>query len=358
MSGRGLMLHLPRPESTAAEVARDALLFLLRQWQTDFEEATHVLPFPPEQGFRGPEWLHRGAVFQRAVIADALCDATALAGDQLRNVIDHEIAVLMSQRRPHGGWSYFPTLAELPPDADDLAQIITLLVRNGRYDLLLETCEEPLRILLDDCSHDDGSVETWIIPSPPRNDDERLQQEWAAKAWGRGPDVDVVANLMHALTLYDRERFSARIGAGSRFLAGRQNGDGSWSATWYWGPYYATYAALRVVPSARAVAFLRATQHSDGSWGDPLNTALALCALRSGAPAPSPARTGGGAGAPHADAYDRAIAYLAATRDPDGGWPAVDWIRMDLGRPSGHVHTTLSYGSRSITTAYVLKATA
>jgi squalene-hopene/tetraprenyl-beta-curcumene cyclase len=338
------MLQLPRPQCTAAEVGRDALLFVLRQWPSGFEEALHVLPFPREQGFRGPQWVHAGDVFQRAVIADALCDAAAFAGDQLSEVVEQEIAYLMSRRRP-SGWSYFPDLAELPPDADDLAQIMTLLVRNGRYDLLLAACEEPLQTLFTHGAHDDGSFETWIVPSPPRTDDERLQHEWIARAWGRGPDVDVVANLLHALTLYDRARFAARIEAGRRFLLDRQHADASWSASWYAGPYYPTFAALRVVESPRAVAFLRDTQQADGSWGDPLCTALALCALRE-------------AGTPHDDARDRAVDFLAATRESDGGWPAADWIRMDLGRAEGHVHTTLTYGSRTITAAYVLKATA
>ncbi|HUR83100.1 MAG TPA: hypothetical protein VM733_20255, partial [Thermoanaerobaculia bacterium] len=34
------------------------------------------------------------------------------------------------------------------------------------------------------------------------------------------------------------------------------------------------------------------------------------------------------------------------------------WTRMDLGRAEGRVHTTVSYGSRSVTAAFVLKATA
>ena len=342
-------LRLKPAESGWEALARQALFFLIRNWQTHFQETVHVLPFPPEQGFRSPEPMHSGDTFARAIIADAFCDADPLVEGQLARLIDAEIAEILAQRRMHGvgGWSYFPTVIELPPDADDLAQVITLLARTRRWSDLRELCMVPLQVLLRDCAHEDGSFETWIIPATDRSDEEQLQAEWVAKAWGSGADVEVVANVIHALGLLG-SGFAREIERGIEFLRSRQERDGSWSSSWYWGPYYGTYATLRVLDSPVAVSMLTASQRDDGGWGidgtsDPLSTALALCALSS-------------ADALTLPLLERAYSFLQRSALPDGGWQACPFIRMNLGRATGNVHQVLSYGSRCVTSAYVLKA--
>lgn len=350
-------LRLPRGLSAWEILARDALFALVRQWQRGFDEARHVLPFPPEQGFSGSRTLYAGDVFARALICDALCDAHEHWG-QLDALIDAEIEHLLAARRTTGvqGWSYFPEVSELPPDADDLAQVMTVLARRGRRASLRETCEPPLEVLLRDNARPDGSFETWIVPRDRRTAEQQLQAEWIERAWGGGCDVEVVANVLHALRLYDAARFAEPLAAGARYLTGCQAPDGSWPSTWYWGPYYGTYAVLRVlaaVPEAGAAvragaAFLSGAQRADGSWGwgecgDPLSTALALAALA-------------GAGALETCAGAPALAYLEAARGDDQLFTATPLVRMDLGRATGHVHQTLAYGSRAVSTGFVLKA--
>jgi squalene-hopene/tetraprenyl-beta-curcumene cyclase len=346
---RRVVLAMPRTTDAAEQLARTTLVWLLGQWQHDFVEALHTLPFPREQGFRGPLWVHSGDVFARAVIADALCDAQEIAGGVLTPIVNDQCDVLLSRKRSGaaGGWSYFPDLPELPPDADDLAQILTVLLRTGRREDAAAHCELPLRMLLRDCAHADGSFETWIIPGADRGPDEELQAQWAAKAWGLGADAEVVANLLHALSMYDPTRFRDVIARGAAWLATQQQADGSWQSSWYDGPFYGTWVATRFLAGrddaavARALAFIREQRHN-GAWGDPLRTALAMLTLIAAGQITEAAAS---------------LDALAARRQADGGWESAPFIRMELGRATGSVHQILEYGSRCVTAAFVLKAT-
>jgi squalene-hopene/tetraprenyl-beta-curcumene cyclase len=346
-------LQLPLPASDCQRLAWPALEFLVQQWRQGFGEARHVMHFPPEVGFGGPPY-QRGDVFQRALIADSLCDSAERWSLDLRPVIEPEIAYLLGRRASERcGWRYFPELPELPPDADDLAQIIQVLWRSGRRHEIREFCSGPLSLLFRDNSHPDGSFETWIIPRDLPTPEEARQAEFARNTWGVGPDPDVMANLLYALVLADGEDYAGRIARGVAWLQGRQTPEGYWNSTWYQGPYYGTYVCTRLlsrtIPTAenidRAATFLRTTQYVDGSWGSPLDTAFALLALAYVA-------------AGDTDRASKALASLRATVEPDGSWPAHDFIRMDTGRATGAVAPILSYGSRTITTAFVVKAAA
>jgi squalene-hopene/tetraprenyl-beta-curcumene cyclase len=327
-----------RAMNDSAAAAMRALSFLLHQSENDFREAMHTLPFPPEQGFCGPDTLHSGDLFARALIADALCDAASL-DPAVPTLLQREGDYLLTRQRRGraGGWSYFPTLVELPPDADDLAQIMTVLLRTGRVADVRTSCELPLGILLEECAHEDGSLETWILPHD-RGEDEELQARWAAMSWGRGPDPEVIANLLYALDLYDRARFATVIDRGCRYLARTQEADGSWRSTWYEGPFYGTYAAMRILARmesresvGRAARFL-----SNASAADPMNAALATLALLA--------------------AREQVPHPLVAIVTGADQYPPTPLIRMELGRPSGHIHQVLHYGSRCVTAAFVLKA--
>lgn len=341
----------------AAELCRGGAEALLAQWTDGFPEAVHELPFPRSQGFLGPDDVQAGNVFQRAWFLDVLCDLRGARGGGLDAEITREVEYLIAARRTTGvgGWGYFPGLRELPPDADDLAQVLLGFVRAGRADAARAYCDPPLRVLLLENAHPDGSFESWIIPTT-RDAEQELQLRWVNIAWGAGPDAEVIANLLHALRVYDARRYEVVIDRGARYLRTRQAGDGSWASTWYHGPYYGTWVALRLLTAvqpndpavARGLDFLRRTQHPDGGWGeggrsDPLNTAFALLGLAT-APTPDDA------------AAARALRLLVDLRTPGGMWAATPFIRMDLGRPTGRVRQTLTYGSATVTTAVVLKA--
>ncbi|WP_437601285.1 hypothetical protein [Sorangium sp. So ce590] len=336
----------------AADIGTTALEVLLAAADDDFAESKHVMSFPRAQGFRGPADEQVGDVFARALIADALQDDDAEAHAPLIvGAIEH----LLDRRRRDevGGWSYFPDLIELPADADDLAQVMLVLLRGGRRDLVAQYCEAPLAALLALAS-DEGFLPTWIVPDPPRTAEQALQAEWVRLAWGSTADPEVIANLLHALVLYDPDRFGAIVVAGANWLAAEQRADGSWRSTWYHGPYYATWQAVRLIAGivphhpcvARARAFLLESRLGAGGWGlgpesDPLSTAFALLALTASR-APLPARV--------------AQAGLAALAPVGGAWPATPFIRMPLGRTGGGPVQVLSHGSRTVTALFALKA--
>jgi hypothetical protein len=338
-----------------------ALKYLLNEWRRGFGEARHVMRFPRAKGFQVQRANQCGDVFQRALIADTFLDADAHLNGVLRDVIAYEVRYLLQSRRHDGigGWAYFPELLELAPDADDLAQIVQVLRRTGHDAELEATCELPLRALLDQ-AYPEGSFETWIIPAQDRSELQERQAWFAKNCWGTGPDVDVIANLLYALNLWDPERFRDPIARGLSYLESQQQGDGSWVSTWYHGPYYGVFVCLRALftnrPESaaipRAIEFLQDTQNADGGWGsddmsDALSTALALCALSFFDLVKVQALR---------DMAVRALRYLESTQEKDGGWPKSPFIKMDMGRASGKIIHTLTYGSRTITTNFVLKA--
>ncbi|NES16638.1 prenyltransferase [Micromonospora sp. PPF5-17] len=118
-------------------------------------------------------------------------------------------------------------------------------------------------------------------------------------------------------------------------LVARQETDGSWRDRWHASAYYATVCCVLalsefdsqgVVPQAlaRAVGWVLATQHPDGSWGrwggTPEETAYAVQILAVAGRHPDVAH-----------AVRRGYAYLAASGDEEG--PAL-WHDKDLYRPT------------------------
>lgn len=348
----------PLAHAGLSPLARQALAVLRAGWEQAFAPAMHVMHFPRAQGFQGEQERYTGDVFARALITDALQDADAVLGGELGPMIAREIAYLIGVRRQDGigGWSYFPDLIELPPDIDDLAQVMLALMRAGQDPLRYGGAA--LETALRDGSGADGAIDTWIIPRGQRSAAQACQSEWVRLAWGGGPDVEVMANLLHVLGLLDGARHAQAIVAGANYIAARQEHDGAWRSSWYHGPFYGTYQCLRllagIVPHhpavRRACAFLLERQRPDGAWGlqpdgdgDPLSTALAVLALHA-------SRCAG-----HLEAARAGLRSMAALGQ-GAPWPAVPFIRMDLGRASGHVHQTLTYQSDLVTSAFVLKA--
>ncbi|MBE9089970.1 hypothetical protein IQ232_09315 [Microcystis aeruginosa LEGE 11464] len=353
----------PLAASEWQQLSWDGLNFIIKQWQLGFGEARHIMVFAQEQGFSSSQEYQYGDVFQRALIADALCDVDEQLGGLLQPLLKEEVNYLLNCQRTTGigGWSYFPDLPELSPDADDLAQIMQVLLRLDHTAEIVKFCETPLKFLLEDCAYPDGSFETWIIPKNQRTSEQENQAKWAKEAWGTGPDTDVIANLIYALWLYDSQRFSDQIKQGITYLESQQQADGSWLSSWYHGPYYGTYVCLRLLAAtkpdspaiSRASNFLKTQQHSDGGWGltedsDSLSTALSLLGLA------AVAKLGGGE--ENNNLATPALSFLQSCRQPDKAWENCQFIRMEVGRATGQVYQILSYGSRTITSTFVMKA--
>ena len=336
----------PRTGDRILDLAADAAAAVVAQWRLGFGEVSHHTRISPAT----PREIVRGDIFQRALIADALSDLPAPWPSALAPMLSEELAYLHEARRcPLRGWSYYPTLDELPPDADTLGQILQMTLRLGRRDLV-PSFDEPIRQAVSVGALGDGSFATWMVPPPGERS--ALHARQAALVGPPSADPEVVANLGYAMAMLDRDRYSHELASAARWVAARQK-SGAWTATWYLGSAYATYVCARLLAAQRgfpmALDLARRTlldgQRSDGGWGrkgetasNALDTALALLALDA---------IGGSAAVE--PVLGRALDYLAGFA-PDR-WPAVPFIRHsnDDARP---------LASRTITAAYVAKACA
>jgi squalene-hopene/tetraprenyl-beta-curcumene cyclase len=330
------------------EQTGNAFSFVLNQWKKDYSEVKHIMYLSALDGFSGKEKVHIGDVFQRALIADVYCDLEEIANVNLGDVIEYEVKYLISKKLKTrvGGWRYFPDCPEISADADDLGQVMQVLQRAGYHEEIKNLCNKPVEILLKDRTNKDGGIETWIIPKSNNTKQEKKQAHFNETKWGKGPDNEVMANFLYGLCLHDFDKYKTQIIRSCNFLFGTQHQEGYWESRWYYGPYYGTYACLRLFQYHnitnenvdKALKYVINTQNKDGGWGingesDPLNTALALLCIR--------------LFATKNDCIKNGINYLKKSQRTDGSWNAVQFIKPRTNDP---------YKSVTLTTAYVLKA--
>lgn len=332
---------------------RAAQGYLASQRAVGYSEATHRMRFPHAAGFGGSSEWHEGKTFSMALILDAL-QQLELAGFAVdRPAIDADVAVLLGLRSPAGAWAYFPLLPELPPDADDLAQVLRVLA----WARPAETAAAaPAIAWLAQQQAPDGSFPTWII-NPADHSPAAERMRWAAaNLWGTTPDPEVMANLADVLTVLNpaaTNDFRARALA---YIVAAQQTDGAWPASWYWGPYYGVFACCRFIGHAwpghpslqRAHAFLNRAYSAAAAFGSPTDTALALetlALLRSSVPS-------------NTAILSAAVNWLLDRQHDDGTWEESPLIRMATGRARGRPGAVLSFASRTLSTAFAMRALA
>lgn len=335
------------------KVLTESFEYVHHNLQKGYGELKHIMYLGRKEGFDREIPIQVGDVFQRAIITDIFVDLLhSFPNKELEKVIDGEIKYLLKNRRKKGvgGWSYYPEVMEIAPDADDLGQIIQCLARTDNKEAIAKYCL-PLLSILFECNtpKNDGSFETWIVPEKNRTPFQEKQHYYNTTKWGRGPDNEVVANLLYGLAVYDSSKFQERILNGCRYLATRQDPSGYWKSRWYYGKFYCTYLCMKLFKMVKvhrketslAIKFVKSTQNEDGGWGyqdrsDSLNTSLAMLAVVD---------------------YDFAgkttllengLKYLYSMQDKERkNWEAVPFIIPRLGRP---------YSSTTLTTAYVMKS--
>jgi hypothetical protein len=115
-------------------------------------------------------------------------------------------------------------LYELPPDTDDLAQIIQVLLK---YDvnLVQEHCNELIDFVIEHDVNDDGSIETWIFDSNSRNKQDKVYSRPVRKKWGEQTDPEVIANLIYSLYLIDKNKYHSIISNSTNYLKKKMQSD-------------------------------------------------------------------------------------------------------------------------------------
>jgi squalene-hopene/tetraprenyl-beta-curcumene cyclase len=298
-------------------------------------------------------------LFQRTIVLDAFLEMNHLDESMVSpGVISEELSVIRNSRMKsvRGGWNYFPGYPWLPPDTDDLAQVIALLARTGCTDMspFLDDCIE---LLTTSNRYADGTFHTWILDASDNSDYQERLRASVGTYWGErlGKDIEVTANLAHALLVYDARRYGEVISGAADAVVRAQADGGYWSSVWYCGPFYGTYVASRLLSECRvgikplenAKDFLLHNQLACGGWGgregDPLSTALAILSLcfahDSGLVMDSSVIT-------------RAVNYLGQAQKLTGSWRQSPFIKMFIGKKD------IIYRSETITTAFVVKALA
>ncbi|HEY3838953.1 MAG TPA: hypothetical protein VGL72_20410, partial [Bryobacteraceae bacterium] len=152
------------PSSGAQERAS---AYLLAQAEQQFAEVRHVMHFSRAAGFTGVSEQQSSDIFARATLAHLFLDIAQLSGRTelamlFRGIARGEADYIARSKVANraGGWSYFPGLPELPPDADSLAAALSLFVRIAPEHV--ELCREAVEIVLAGAGPD-GSLETWIV---------------------------------------------------------------------------------------------------------------------------------------------------------------------------------------------------
>jgi squalene-hopene/tetraprenyl-beta-curcumene cyclase len=355
------MLSSIGPSPARAEYAiTRAIAFLLAEAERQFSEVKHEMTFSHAAGFTGSSEKQSSDLFARATLANLFLDIADLLPSTATSALFRAIARREANyiagakvKDRAGGWSYFPDLPELPPDADSLAAALSLFVRIAPE--YTELCRHPVELVLGD-AHEDGSLETWIVastdPQPQRN-----RMQWAIlNCWGSSADPDVMASFYRALWLWAPDRYIDVICHGADKLIRMQQPNGAWQATWYVGLAYGTGLVARLLrelnmgESARMKAqrLLLGTQHDDGTWGEQssvaLQTALSVAALHElGVQADSVKMLCG-------------AEVLIAQQLDDGSWPASPWIQMEIGRANGNVLRVATYQSTILTTTFCLRS--
>jgi hypothetical protein len=394
-------------------VVTQGLTYLEKAGKTGYSEAVHEMIFPPsfvsapddgkvpcedgkvpcEDG-KVPceDGKVRGDVFQRTIIVATMLtarrsgyhiDSAALSRD-----IDYIIA--QKDQESKGGWKYFPRLSALPPDTDDLAQVILVLLGAG-HDGIAGLVDECIDLAIENMRRADGMASTadgmvsttdglpstanglpstWVLDLSLQS--HRRLAPFIEKYWGDTADTEVIANFMYALHQYNPAQYALFVIGGVELISRQITPRGSWTSTWYSGEYYGTYICARLVAAVdpahpllpRIADFLLAAQQDDGGWGpDRSNvndTAFALLALHALHKLPAlhalPALT-----------FDKTspvvtagCRFLIDRQREDGSWQGVNFIRMDPFRTrtarGGSQKNELHYRSDVISSCFCLQA--
>lgn len=330
----------------------NALSYIQKDYENNYADLKHYIYLNNLEGFQNKNQVHVSDTFQRAMLNDCLYVVNQKF--KLNNVayFNMECKYLINRINIDdiGGWSYFPTVSEIAADIDDLGQIIQLFYNTSNQILIEENCVQPIHLTISERSCFQGGFETWILPKTLMSEKQKKQEYFNSTKWGKGPDIEVVANFAYALELLDSELYANAIESSLRLIANTQQCDGYWQSRWYYGQYYGTYICLRLLKKYsakftvninKAIEFILTKQNEDGGFSlskdlssDPLSTSFAALSMKLFLK-------------PKNQNITRAVQFIRNSQNSNGSWNEVDFIMPRLNQP---------YKSSVMTTAIAIKA--
>lgn len=322
--------------------------FIAKKFSENYVELQHFMYLSNKEGFENMQQIHYSDTFQRAMLNDCLLQISEKLNLKTDVFFREENLYILEKinKDEIGGWSYFPTVQEIAADIDDLGQIMQQFILTKNREWVDTYCLNATNTAIEDRTTENGGIETWIIPKKPKNEKQIKQDFFNTTKWGKGPDVEVVANFLYALFLYNAEKYTGTIKKGIDYLVSEQKKEGFWESRWYYGNYYGTYVCIRLLTcfhekytdaKQKALQFLLHSQNQDGSFGKEehriLSTSFARMSLK------------------YYDIDEKILEnserFLLENQNENGSWKAENFIKPKANEP---------YKSQTLTTAFVLKS--
>lgn len=322
--------------------------FIAKKFSENYAELQHFMYLSNKEGFENEQQIHYSDTFQRAMLNDCLLQISEKLNLKTDDFFREENLYILEKinKDEIGGWSYFPTVQEIAADIDDLGQIMQQFILTKNREWVDVYCLNATNTAIEDRTTENGGIETWIIPKKLKNEKQIKQDFFNTTKWGKGPDVEVVANFLYALFLYNAEKYTGTLKKGIDYLVSEQKKEGFWESRWYYGDYYGKYVCIRLLTcfpkkytdaKQKALQFLLHNQNQDGSFGTEeyriLSTSFARMSLK------------------YYDIDEKILEnserFLLENQNENGSWKAENFIKPKDNEP---------YKSQTLTTAFVLKS--
>lgn len=214
-----------------------------------FSQIVHYMSFPTSEGYKS-DVNQAGDTFGRTYLMNVLNELSGFL-ETLKGIENPKyIASLLENvtKVYKTGWSYFPNLNELAPDIDTLSEVIKF----ANYTKDKELCNkvnEAIDFVISNCVKEDGSIDTWMLSTENLSEQEIYGKEFANQRWKIRQDPEVVANFVHAISIYKQynKDVSKYVGRSVAYLKHCQGEDGFWNSSWYCGKMYGTYVCARAI---------------------------------------------------------------------------------------------------------------